>query len=1034
MLAKLAETDKDFRKDYEAAMKWAGAKDGEWSVAAEEKFARGFERYLQTGKAPFEELRSVFEKLRTWLTNIYKQIRGSSIDVKLTPEITRVFDNLLRVKTKEKPMADNKMKSVMAIVKQGKEQGKTDEEIRKDAMDAGFGAKDAANALAMYYAQGEGIFTRSGKTGVTTKLVEGAKKLAQQYATSKGLMPKIGFNLKERMEGEISKEANRAVNTAKKFGKLFDKTKEDKELLLKDFDNYIRGDKSVQLPNEFIGVANEMRNHIDTLSEMLINNGAVTGEMAETIIDNLGSYLSRSYEIYDNKNYRNKVGDELVNQARNFLRTQPGTILEAKAEAIKKGIPLDQAIESMLDNKIGDLFADVKLDGFFKGSKVGAKDLSTLKFRQDIPEQIRMLMGEYTDPAMNYARTVNKLIHLAAQHKFLSDIREAGFGKFFFEKGDALRPSGYNSQIAAEGSNVMAPLNGLYTTPEIVEAFQKQFNPKEIGAVMTFVYRVMGLTKWQETIASVATHAKNVFSNLGFVMVNGHNITKLGGAIKTVLNDLKTMSKPEIEAKIDEYIEAGIMRQGAGINEIRDMFKDASLDNYLERRLSAKQPRSLFGKAGKYLASFTNKVIRGFENAYQAEDDMFKIAAYENEVSRYADAYYNKKPANLTDAEKKIVSEKAANNVKDTYPTYSRIPEGIKLMRKVPLFIGSFISFQAESYRTAFNTIALAKEELSSDNKKLKTIGATRVAGATAYLTIKNSLLSYFGMAFGTGLSGIVGALFDDDDEKKKEKDVREYLPPWSKNSDLIPIKKSDGTIEYIDFSASDPHGAINKALNAFFSGDDLLDGFKKGILATIEPFVGPDITVGLAMQLYNNENDFGGKVYNEQDTFAEKTRKITDYIYKVIEPGTLTSARKLMKEEDTGNVLFGEATGMKIRPLEVKKQFEFKIADYAEELAEIKRIYNSEYNKTVRMMGDPKSTKKDIEDQKKITDEAFSRANSQYDAKTKQLMELVNAANRLGVDYDELIQIIKAKKAINQYNLFEIQQGRPAIIEEKRY
>ena len=1034
MLAKLAETDKGFRKDYEAAMKWAGAKDGEWSVAAEEKFARGFERYLQTGKAPFEELRTVFERLRTWLTNIYKQIRGSSIDVKLTPEITRVFDNLLRVKTKEKPMTENKMKSVMAIVKQGKEQGKTDEKIRKDAMDAGFGAKDAANALAMYYAQGEGIFTRSGKTGVTTRLVEGAKKLAQQYLTSKGLMPKIGFNLKERMEGEISKEANRAVNTAKKFGKLFDKTKEDKELLLEDFDNYIRGDKSVQLPNEFIGVANEMRNHIDTLSQMLINNGAVTGEMADTIKQNLGSYLSRSYEIYDNKNFRNKVGDELVNQARNFLRTQPGTITQAQADASAQNIPFNEALDNLVDNKIEDLFAEVKTEGFFKGSKVGAKDLSTLKFRQDIPEQIRMLMGEYTDPAMNYARTVNKLIHLAAQHKFLSDMREVGLGKFFFEKGDSLRPVGYNTQIAAEGSDVMAPLNGLYTTPEILQAFQKQFNQKEIGAVMTFLYRVMGLTKWLKTIASLGTHAKNVFSNLGFVMVNGHNITKLGNAIKVVANDLKTMSKPEIEAKIDEYIEAGIMRQGAGINEIRDMFKDASLDGYLEKRLSAKQPKGLFGKVGKYLNSFRKKVITGLEEAYQAEDDMFKIAAYENEVSRYADALYNKKPADLTDAEKKIVSEKAANNVKDTYPTYSRIPEGIKLMRRVPLFIGSFISFQAESYRTAFNTIALAKEELSSDNKKLKTIGATRVAGATAYLTIKNALLSYFGMAFGTGLSGVIGALSDDDDEKEKEKDVREYLPSWSKNSDIIPIKKSDGTIEYIDFSASDPHGAINKALNAFFSGEDLLDGFSKGLLATVEQFVGPDITVGLAIQLANNENDFGGKIYNEQDTFAEKTRKITDYVYKVIEPGTLTSVRKLMKEEDTKNVVRGELTGMKTRPLEVKKQFEFKMDTYADELAEIKRIYNSEYNKTLRMMDDPKSTKKDIEDQKKITDEAFSRANSQYAAKTQELMELVNSANRLGVDYDELIQIVKAKKAINQYNLFEIQQGRPAIIEEKPY
>ena len=323
---------------------------------------------------------------------------------------------------------------------------------------------------------------------------------------------------------------------------------------------------------------------------------------------------------------------------------------------------------------------------------------------------------------------------------------------------------------------------------------------------------------------------------------------------------------------------------------------------------------------------------------------------------------------------------------------------------------------------------------MSSGNKKLKKIGATRVAGATAYLTIKTAFLSYFGLAFGTGLSGVIGALSDDDEEKEKEKDVREYLPPWSKNSDLIIKKKADGTIEYIDFSASDAHGGMHKALNAFFSGEDLLDGFSKGLLAIVEQFVGPDITVGLAIQLANNENDFGGKIYNEQDTFAEKTRKIRDYVYKVIQPGTASSIEKLLKEEDTKNVIIGELTGMKTRPLEVKKQFEFKMDTYADELAEIKRIYNSEYNKTLRMMDDPKSTKKDIEDQKKITDEAFSRANSQYAAKTQELMELVNSANRLGVDYDELIQIVKAKKAINQYNLFEIQQGRPAIIEEKRY
>jgi hypothetical protein len=544
----------------------------------------------------------------------------------------------------------------------------------------------------------------------------------------------------------------------------------------------------------------------------------------------------------------------------------------------------------------------------------------------------------------------------------------------------------------------------------------------------------MGLVKWLKTIASLATHAKNVVSNLGFVMVNGHNITKLYDAFKVIKDDLKVMSDADIQKRIDEYIEAGIMRQGAGINEIRDMFKDANLDKYLERRLSNKKSKGRLGRIGQYLMTKGISTKIGLENAYQAEDDLFKIAAYENEVSRYANALYNKKPQNLTPEQKTEVSNIAAENVKNTYPTYSRIPEGIKRLRKIPLFVGSFISFQAESYRTAFNTIALAKDELSSDNKKIKLIGATRVAGATAYLGVKTAALSYFGMAFGTGLTGVLGYLFDDDDEKEKEKDLRAFLPPWSKNSDIIVKKNTDGTIEYIDFSASDPHGGINKALNAFFSGDDLLDSFTKSILGVVEQFQGPDITVQLAMQIYNNADQYGNKIYNPEDTFFNNSKKIADYIYDVIEPGTLASTRKLIKEEDTKNVVIGELTGMKTRNIDVKQQFGFKLAEFDESFKDIKKVYNSEYYKTVRMMEDPKATKKEIEEQKEKTKRAYENANALYNAKTQEMMKLINSANKLGVDYDAIMEEVKARKVINQYNLFEIEQGRPAVIEEKPY
>jgi hypothetical protein len=100
-LEQLSSVDEGFAKDYETAKKWAGVKDGEWSIAAEEKWARGFERYLRDGKAPTKALKSVFDNLREWLKNIYKYIKGSSIDIKLTPEITKVFDNLLGARSEE---------------------------------------------------------------------------------------------------------------------------------------------------------------------------------------------------------------------------------------------------------------------------------------------------------------------------------------------------------------------------------------------------------------------------------------------------------------------------------------------------------------------------------------------------------------------------------------------------------------------------------------------------------------------------------------------------------------------------------------------------------------------------------------------------------------------------------------------------------------------------------------------------------------------------------------------------------------------
>lgn len=75
--------------------KWAGVKNREWTVEAEEKFAQAFEKYLQTGKAPTNALKEAFSKFKKWLTRLYRGMEGSPIEGKLHPDARQLFDRLL---------------------------------------------------------------------------------------------------------------------------------------------------------------------------------------------------------------------------------------------------------------------------------------------------------------------------------------------------------------------------------------------------------------------------------------------------------------------------------------------------------------------------------------------------------------------------------------------------------------------------------------------------------------------------------------------------------------------------------------------------------------------------------------------------------------------------------------------------------------------------------------------------------------------------------------------------------------------------
>ena len=60
----------------------------------QERFARGFEKYLMEGSAPTKELKGVFRRFKSWLKDIYSAAKNLG-NAKLTPEIRDIYDHML---------------------------------------------------------------------------------------------------------------------------------------------------------------------------------------------------------------------------------------------------------------------------------------------------------------------------------------------------------------------------------------------------------------------------------------------------------------------------------------------------------------------------------------------------------------------------------------------------------------------------------------------------------------------------------------------------------------------------------------------------------------------------------------------------------------------------------------------------------------------------------------------------------------------------------------------------------------------------
>jgi len=859
--------------------------------------------------------------------------------------------------------------------------------------------------------------------------------IKRKLTSAKSYMPKNAFIAKEIKNAHIQAEVKVAERIARRLNKML---KDQPDSVYNEVNKLMRGEKA-NLPIKISLVATAMRNHIDSLSEKLVMSGAVESEAAAAnIMSNIGEYMNRSYRLFDDKNYAKNISEEVILEAKEFLKAQE--LNRITKEAAKENITPQEYVnkqeggEDFTVEQYVDAIADQSVRRIIKKNEANAfvsavvneakKDTNILKERKEIPAEIRALMGEYTDAAYNYVMSVGKIKAIIETQKYLDKLKDIGDGVFLFKEGDPRMPTEGYDKIASKTNKALEPLNGYYAPEELVKQMNSgPLNVRGLGEDFQKAFEVymkaVGAVKYAKTILSVGTHAKNVLGNAYFMAQNGYfNPKDYNEAFKVLKNEFSNLDNEQLNKKLDEYIKAGIINQGVSLREIQGLLEgEQDFDVKIEKR-TAKRSENIIKKGAKNLG-------KKLEEAYQAEDDLFKIVAYENEKRDYAKIEFDKDYNDLSEEEKAKVDSKVAEIVKNILPNYSRLGNISKKLRVLP--VATFISFQLEAYRTAFNTLDLALKEVKSENPREQKKGAKRLTTLIGFQALKYAVLG--------ALGNVVLGDDDDDDEEgvvqeaiegalgiSKPKtgvmDVRPFLPFWSQNSDILITKAGDGKFSYIDMSASDPYGGLAKVFRAAQRGDNVKDAVLDTTKELLNPIFSPDILAGAINTIIQNRDVYGKKVFEETDSADESAIKIIDVLYKTFEPGTLTSLRKIagmdtpgkaytdygryvnkmMKKENRVAEAIGQLFGFKNNEVDVEMQLNYKLGDLKEQMKPIE-IKQYIAKKNIETTGDATEYVKLIESEHADKNEIYQEAS-----------KLVKSAMKLGLTIEKVYPMLKSK------------------------
>ena len=801
-----------------------------------------------------------------------------------------------------------------------------------------------------------------------------------------------------------------------------------------------------------------------------------------------GDYLGSTYEVFKNKSlipmFNFAPGREAIKKGINMFKESAEKagkkITDEQAEyyvnqVVESARP-PQRLSTAAEQNAGvyfnapDFFGNKttlhELD--FKGKGLAINDL-----KPGSKQVVEEILGKVDDPMSTMLAGTGKLSLLTRRNQFFDKLLdESNLAReidpktgnkvypekkqmFFDDEAAAVEALG-NGNVKLVGfdpggkvqiGNAAHRLNGMFAHKGIADALAETSTNILGDGMLSKLYQNLILypkatSQLAKTVLSPITHVRNVVSAGAFATANGIFFPVEGKAMKEAYKMLQFGARGDAEANAmyQKLLKLGVVNTNVRLGDLQRLLTDVKFGE------GTSNLTALRGLTKKL-----SKLKKGAEDLYTAEDDFWKITSWAVERNRYDKAF---RKAGLTDlnayAKTKgfdkyddFLDETAADIVRNNIPNYDYVNEFVKGLRKLP--IGNFVSFPAEIMRTSANILSrgfreIAEEITLPDGRKVKpfsSIGYKRLIGFGATtVAVPAAVTETFKMAYDVG-----------EDEMDA---LRRFVPDWSKNSTLVPIRdKETGNLKYVDFSHANAYDTMLRPFTTIMNNvrdgnkdeSPVIESMMRGMFeATKElgsPFISESIWTQAATDIIvrGGRTRTGQRLYTDQTPVGEKVQKIVGHLVEAQLPGSIESLKRIDlaiepvdiiqrgkfdkygKTYELGDELAG-LVGLRAVEVNPVNAMKFKIADFRTGINNARREFTQPL-----LRGGPVTPEQIID--------RYQIANEQTYKVQQNMLKDYYAARVLGTGENTLDREFKDRVSNIQLNAIKTGRFRPFIPSE---